>query len=75
VKDIRDKAEVMATYARQAKDTELIQYTTEIKVRADRQCGQLLRDAAQRGERVTQAQHGRGSALPASSDAHREDQR
>lgn len=32
----------MAAYARQAKDTELIQYATEIKVRGERKCGELL---------------------------------
>ena len=51
VKDIRDKAEAMAAYARQAKDTELIQFATEIKVRAERRCGELLRTSAERGER------------------------
>lgn len=53
VKSIRDKAEAMAAYARQAKDTELIQYATEIKVRAERKCGEMLRESAQRGERAT----------------------
>jgi hypothetical protein len=55
VKDIRDKAEAMAAYARQAKDQDLILWATEIKVRAERKAGELLRDAAQRGERATRA--------------------
>jgi hypothetical protein len=32
----------MAAYARQAKDTEMIQWVTEIKVRAERKAGELL---------------------------------
>lgn len=49
VKDIRDKAEAMAAYARQAKDTDLIQYATEIKVRAERKAGELIQQAKDAG--------------------------
>lgn len=50
VKDIRDKAEAMAAYARQAKDTELVQWATEIKVRAERKAGELLAEIPKGGK-------------------------
>lgn len=71
VKSIRDKAEAMAAYARQAKDSKLIEYATEIKVRAERRCGELLAKAKLNGER--RSGHGdqktaSRSAIPKLSD-------
>lgn len=44
VKDIRDKARAIEQYSRQAKNTEAERQACEIRLRAERKCGQLLAD-------------------------------
>jgi hypothetical protein len=44
VKDIRDKAQAIEVYARQAKNVEAERQACEIRLRAERKCGELLRD-------------------------------
>ncbi len=51
VKSIRDKAEAMRLYARQAKDLEFANMAAEINLRAERKAGELLRELAETGER------------------------
>lgn len=43
VKLIHDKAVALAAYAKQAKDTDMMNWVVEIKVRAERRAGELLK--------------------------------
>jgi hypothetical protein len=48
VKDIRDKARAIEMYARQAQNTEAEQQAREIRLRAERKCGQMLAGEVER---------------------------
>jgi hypothetical protein len=51
VKDIRDKAKALQEYSRQAHNVEAEQQACEIRLRAERKAGKLLREMRAKGER------------------------
>jgi hypothetical protein len=51
VKDIRDKAEALRAYAKQAKDIDMQNWAAEIRVRAERRAGEILLEMTKSGER------------------------
>lgn len=51
VKDLRDKARALEVYAKQARNLEAETRAAEVRIRAERRAGELLRVMARQGER------------------------
>jgi N6-adenosine-specific RNA methylase IME4 len=49
VREIRDQAEALRAYARQAGDVEMLNWVSEIKLRAERRAGEMLKELSLNG--------------------------
>lgn len=67
-KDIRDKAESLRAYAKKANNREAEVQFADIKLHAERKCGELLKEMAQNGERAS-----RGRSANSDSVSHLKD--
>lgn len=56
VKDIIDRSAALQEYARRAKDTQMLNDATELRLHAERKGGELLREMAEKGERAVRGQ-------------------
>lgn len=70
IKEIIDKSVALQAYSRQAKDPRLIDRATEIRKRAERQAGRLLKEMAERGDRDTGHGNRRAKSLAAIPKLH-----
>jgi N6-adenosine-specific RNA methylase IME4 len=61
---IRDRAIAMQTYARMAKDSELIDKATDIRLRAERRAGEMLTEMRETGQRAKGGESGRRELQP-----------
>lgn len=61
VKDIRDKAEAMRAYAKQAKDIDMQNWAAEIRIRAERKLGEMLPGAVSQGSGMKKKSHDESS--------------
>lgn len=70
-KEWADKAEALASYARQAKDEQLRKMADRIQARAIRRCGELLKQIDGRGKagKKTEGDHGFSSQREAAASA------
>ncbi|MCO6441895.1 MAG: hypothetical protein J5I81_12625 [Nitrococcus mobilis] len=69
MKDIRDKARALEMYARQARNLEAERRACEIRLRAERRSGELLRELARANIPNPQGVGGKSGKVVTSNDA------